>query len=31
VAVELSGRVLGMWSGDPLVAVLSRLALGVSR
>ena len=30
-AAEVGGKFLGMWSGDPLVAVLSRLALGVSR
>jgi hypothetical protein len=30
VAAELGGRLLGMWSGDPLVAILSRLALGVT-
>lgn len=31
VAAELGGRLVGTWSGDPLVAVLSRLALGTSR
>lgn len=31
VAAELDGRLLGMWSGDPLVAVLSRLALAATR
>lgn len=31
VAAELGGRLIGLWSGDPLVAVLSRLALAASR
>lgn len=31
VAAEQGGRLIGLWSGDPLVAVLSRLALGASR
>jgi HTH-type transcriptional regulator, sugar sensing transcriptional regulator len=31
VAADIGGRLIGMWSGDPLVAVLSRLALVASR
>lgn len=31
VAADLGGKLLGMWSGDPLVAMLSGLALGASR
>lgn len=31
VAAEHGGRLVGLWSGDPLVAVLSRLALRASR
>jgi transcriptional regulator TrmB len=30
VAAEHGGRLIGLWSGDPLVAVLSRLALRAS-
>lgn len=31
VAAEQGGRIAGLWSGDPLVAILCRLALGASR